>query len=594
MWRSQSPAYTDAYVHHEDGCAACVTDLDGPFSPIWHALHSVRHEENFMDVFNALHSAIELRSQVITEAFEYGPVQSRPISGPSKAFHPIWGTMRSCLKSLSQSFAGQFGEASPHSGDHSGRFAIARKRSHVRFCEQVQLHVWDQHDSNATIEVSSMALADFLQSNLRLDYLQDPTQPMTLSRKQSRLAGSHYVEGGNLHSTQRGTELEPPLNFVDADLAADLPEFLHRLQFSLRERGLRLAQDEALRLRTWYVHHCVHDRCYVPRIVELEGDPLRWGDDIRRVWRDYVLHDFHLGFHMVHPATFQWTTDDAHQQPHADLILAQGDLDWRAGLLTIFPGRNIPSFELAASLPRLLSGHDLVRIGQAEFWLHNAHCRTTHGWQEVPFHERAHLSADGQSFVVAFIPTAAEFGEQQQFEELHDASSFMATVHQQLHTDVSPIAERPEVAAQEIEYVPEDDPSSSVDKYESDYSVAQEDEHLPWQSVAVFDTETHSIRGRVPFAPYEAFFRRVRALLGLRHHDVSRIIQITPQPEDLRALFITPLLILRHTDLEEGDFRRAALVDVEHHGSQWTTPVATDRYVIKLPEVILLQLPSMD
>ena len=159
--------------------------------------------------------------------------------------------------------------------------------------------------------------------------------------------------------------------------------------------------------------------------------------------------------------------DDAHQQPHADLILAQGNADWSAGLLTIFPGRNVPSFELAASLPPLLSGYDLVRIGQAEFWLHNAHCRTTHGWHEIPFDERAHPSADGQSFVIAFTSTTIDFGAHPQVEDPHDVSSFMATVHQQPHSDVSPIAERSEAATQEMEYIQEEaSPSSGEDDYE--------------------------------------------------------------------------------------------------------------------------------
>ena len=198
---------------------------------------------------------------------------------------------------------------------------------------------------------------------------------------------------------------------------------------------------------------------------------------------------------------------------HADLIVAQGDPNWHAGLLLVFPGPHIPSFELAASLPRFINGNDLVRIAQAEFWLHNARCRVTHGWHEIPLlPEHPHPTADGQSFVLAFTPNMAR-----EWDEV-------------------------------------DSQASEGDAYESDYTVAEADEHLPWQSVAVFDTEAHSARGRVPFAPYEAFFRRVRAIIGLRHHDVSRIVQITPTPDDLSALVITPLLILRQEDFEEGDF----------------------------------------
>ena len=200
-----------------------------------------------------------------------------------------------------------------------------------------------------------------------------------------------------------------------------------------------------------------------------------------------------------------------------------------------------------------------------------------------------HPTADGQSFVLAFTPNilAEGRGGQAHEGEVTDDASLMATFHQLPHDDPTSIAERPEAAQDDNEMQDEDEsPSPGEDDYESDYAMTQADEHLPWQSVAIFDTEAHSARGRVPFTPYEAFFRRVRAIIGLRHHDVSRIVQITPTPDDLVALVVTPLLILRHDDFEEGDFRRAALVDVEHHGSQWTTPVATDRFVIKLPDMI--------
>ena len=110
-----------------------------------------------------------------------------------------------------------------------------------------------------------------------------------------------------------------------------------------------------------------------------------------------------------------------------------------------------------------------------------------------------------------------------------------------------------------------------MDLHESDYSLQEEEEQLMWHAIAVFDTEAHSARGRVPFAPYEAFFRRVRAIIGLRHHDVARIIQITPTPDDLEQLTTTPVLILRHEDFQEGDYRRAVLVDVEYHGATLLT-----------------------
>ena len=85
-WRAD---HTEAYVHFQDGCAACVADLEGHFSPIWHALHSVREEEDLVDVFNALHNATELRIQVITD-------MQAPIL-PSK-FPRRFGHMHLCVQ----------------------------------------------------------------------------------------------------------------------------------------------------------------------------------------------------------------------------------------------------------------------------------------------------------------------------------------------------------------------------------------------------------------------------------------------------------------------------------------------------------------
>ena len=161
----------------------------------------------------------------------------------------------------------------------------------------------------------------------------------------------------------------------------------------------------------------------------------------------------------------------------------------------------------------------------------------------------------------------------------------MATVHQIPHPGEAPLIERPAVAQQPIDFE-ELMADSDEDMHESDFSPAETQDGPQWHSIAVFDTEAHSARGRVPFAPYAAFFRRVRALIGLRHHDVAAILQISPTPDDLFQLSTTPALILRHDDLAEGDFRRVALVDIEYHRSSYLTSVETDRVVLKLPDLI--------
>ena len=292
--------------------------------------------------------------------------------------------MRSCWNLFAPLFSRQYGNAFHHYDGLCGSSKATIRRSRVQFRDAVQLRFCDQHDHTTTIEVCSSRLTDLLQDDSYCPSLLDPPAQRSLSRRQARLTDSHVVPGGDFHLATRGVDHEPPPNFIDVDLARDLPQFLHQLQRSFRERGLRLGPDEALRLRTWYLHHCAHDRCYAPRFVELEGNPARWSNDITQAWQDIVLRDLPLSFHLVFPDLPRWTHDQLVGEIHADLIVAQGDPHWNAGLLLVFPGPHIPSFELAASLPRFINGNDLVSIAQAEFWLHNAHCRVTHGWQEIP------------------------------------------------------------------------------------------------------------------------------------------------------------------------------------------------------------------
>eukprot|EP00435_Cladocopium_sp_Y103_P051685 s421_g16.t1 len=386
--------------------------------------------------------------------------------------------------------------------------------------------------------------------------------------------------GGGLFYIPPGGADDPFQDFTNIDLARGLPPFLHQLQQGLRARDVHFQQDESLRVRTWYVHHQDAPRCLRSRIVELEGDPRHWQRDIQSAWRDHILPEEVVPIHVVHPEPLRW------QDPslHADLILSQGTGDNKAGLLSIYPGHDHAGQELATSLPSPLSGNDILAAGQVEHRLQGAICHINHGWQFINVNNvRDHAMQDGHYFTLTFVPL--QILEPTEAENNTDVMSLMAHVPQ-LPQAEQPLLERQDAVQQNFD-IDENGNMEDGSTDESEFSPQSSEFELGWHSVAVFDTHANSARGRVPFQPYEAFFQRTRALIGFRHHDVAHIRQIKPTPDDLHQISILPLLILRHDDdFENGDNRRAALVDVEHHGSTYESPVETDRFVIKLPNSI--------
>ena len=190
------------------------------------------------------------------------------------------------------------------------------------------------------------------------------------------------------------------------------------------------------------------------------------------------------------------------------------------------------------------------------------------------------------------IPTLRKANFKFDFDD--EVTSFMATVHHHPHAQDPNIMMDHGIARQDDDPdqqlpEPHDDNEEHSPSFETEMSFSPDSTHdypLPWHSVAVYDTRTNSARGRVPFHPYEAFFGHVRRLIGMMHHDVARIVQIAPAPEDLLRIAVAPLLTLRHDDFEDGDHRNAVMVDVEYHGPSFDSPVVTDRFVAKIPSPI--------
>ena len=62
LWKTDC---SDACVPHHDGCAASSANSERLEILEWYALHSIHEEEDFKDVFNALHLATLMRGQLL-------------------------------------------------------------------------------------------------------------------------------------------------------------------------------------------------------------------------------------------------------------------------------------------------------------------------------------------------------------------------------------------------------------------------------------------------------------------------------------------------------------------------------------------------
>ena len=191
-------------------------------------------------------------------------------------------------------------------------------------------------------------------------------------------------------------------HFLDRRLPDDFPHYLRHLQHLWRERSWRLPSDEYYRLSTWYIHHEFEPRWTTPRYVELEGDGQTWHQDILSAWRDQLHNDQTLNIAVVFPEP----RDEPGARPvHGHLILVQGDPERAGGVVTVYP----PSpdaharFTWAVSLPRQLSGIELLQQVEMHYMLQHTTANIFHGWHEIPVNTIPnHWMMNGHSFVILF------------------------------------------------------------------------------------------------------------------------------------------------------------------------------------------------
>ena len=206
-------------------------------------------------------------------------------------------------------------------------------------------------------------------------------------------------------------------HFLDRRLTNEIPGYIHHLQHLWRDNLLRLPDGQAYVVRTWYLHH-VHQRVWtVPRVLHLPANPTMWHSELLAAWRDNLHNDEVLNIAVVFPEV---RALQGVLPAHADLLLTQGGPEQAGGLTTVFPPTADAhgSYTWATSLPRHVSGVDILTAVNADVMLQSHACDLFHGGVVIPTTTApAHWMQNGHSFVAVFqdlqgsgvpLPDAAE------------------------------------------------------------------------------------------------------------------------------------------------------------------------------------------
>lgn len=133
-----------------------------------------------------------------------------------------------------------------------------------------------------------------------------------------------------MHARPITVTIVPPIRQGNPSNSFEFLHFHSVLQSFWQPLSLLSADrhDPSVLVTTWYLDHVRFPQCFVARDVRLYSDPEEWTHLMRMAWRELVLHDQPLHFHVVQPAPIEMEVNIAlHvllvQQPirHFDAVL---------------------------------------------------------------------------------------------------------------------------------------------------------------------------------------------------------------------------------------------------------------------------------
>eukprot|EP00435_Cladocopium_sp_Y103_P067557 s39_g30.t1 len=443
-----------------------------------------------------------------------------------------------------------------------------RRRQHdrrVAFADQVQVHGTDED-----IEQFQLLNDHEFAENKNRDPYHFQGQRRVAGPQQHPQSHPSGDTGGSLSDTSgtRRAGGDATHHFLDRALTSDIPNYIHHLQHLWRERDARVDDAEGYQLRTWYVRSPDVPQWKRPRRCEVEGDGSHWHHDILSSWRDILLNHQRLIIAVVHPSL---RMPRSAPPPHADLILVQGDPDWCGGLITVYPPNadDDARYTWAATLPRHLSGHDILRGADALGWIAEYPCQIYHDWQQIPVDDvPRHWMLNGHSFVVIFQSSSAEPSA---------ASSTVPVTHAntQLDSQAADCQEEPE------EEEPEEEATPSATSPEHD-TAYQDEEDLHGLQVFSLSHEPHHCFVR--WTTYNTILFDTLSSIGLSsdqavgYHYLQAPLIDQHEAEEC-------IILQRVGDIPGGSPDRLLLIDItiQHHEKAKTT---YERRVHLVPRVL--------
>eukprot|EP00435_Cladocopium_sp_Y103_P044071 s1250_g12.t1 len=534
--------------------------------------HSIRFEKDYIDPFMAVHSAQQLRHEVLFSTFPVCSQFAKPLS------HSDPLKTKSNLKSNLKSH----------------RTHLTDK---VHFSESVTLHMGtDLNFQMSCIVIPHSALLDWSakpwqlwQKNAQGQWVRraplsdeavlssvpitPPIPILNLSLMTSVPISSHRLtdQHGQVEGFDAAREAATgtPAHFHPMQPAMEAPAFLrHLLEIAPVDAELTPDDDLIFYVRTWFIDHEHHPRCEHPRVVELNSEWQRWHQEIVSCWRDFITIDHPHDIHVVTPEPPRHAR---YRRAIADLILVVGvDVTRYVGLVTVAPiaPESEPLYAMALSFPAEVSGIMIRAASDSEQLCTERRCSIYHGWNEIPQNfERLHRMSNGDSLVIFHTPRNHVMTAVGSTDDANDALHQGADHDQDMGSWSLPHDSEAEMSGSQ-----QGDSSVASSAPRADVQRGPPQETL--QTVKLYMLHHPTVQTRVRWGNYANLLTDVARALRVTVAEITSLhyIRATPIGDTENEASIIVQFV---NDVPDGSTDKLILLDVEVH--QLTNPTLFPR-----------------
>ena len=369
------------------------------------------------------------------------------------------------------------------------------------------------------------------------------------------------------------------------------PAFVHGL-FDMAERHgafTDLDTDDAFHVRTWYLHHANLPRCTIPRFLELHEDWRRWEGDFRSSWRDFIIPQEAIQFHVATPDPYRGYL---HHVLHADLLISQGTwINKKPGLITVhYQGRQTQplNYAVAASFEPRVSGIDLAAAADALRWCSDPgyQCRILHGWHEIPFDSvPTHRMEPGHAFVIhvwsVLQTTRTSSHSHEDGSPIRDVDMDSSAMPEDAMGHATPSTAQEAMITDSHDREEQDDPPPED-------QVSEASIHSGDMGVLVCRLQAPDGHCFVPWNNYMTILDAILHELRLPRREYRCFHVLAVAPVDIREDAEQIVILQAVTDVPAGSNEKLILVDVAIHfhplPSGLLVPAAMSRRVVRVQQ----------